>query len=83
MQSTLTSKAQITLPKAVRQLLQLAPGDKVAFVAQADGQITVSKASSPSFAQLRGVLPKPARTISIEEMNQAIATAAQERQRGR
>jgi antitoxin PrlF len=83
MHATLTSKAQITLPKEVRQLLQLTPGDKVAFVAQADGQITVSKANSPSFAQLRGVLPKPSRALSIDEMNEAIVSAALERQRGR
>ena len=36
MLSTLTSKAQITLPKDVRQMLQLEPGDKVAFVPQAN-----------------------------------------------
>lgn len=83
MHSTLTSKAQITLPKEVRRLLRLAPGDKVAFVAQADGQITVSKASPPSFAQLRGVLPKPPRAVRIEEMNEAIVAAALDRQRGR
>ena len=83
MYSTLTSKAQITLPKEVRRLLRLAPGDKVAFVAQVDGQITVSKAAPSSFGQLRGVLPKPSRVISIDEMNEAVAAAASERQRGR
>ena len=83
MHSTLTSKAQITLPKEVRRLLRLEPGDKVAFVAQPDGQITVSKANPPSFGQLRGVLPKPSRVISFDEMNEAIAAAATDRQRGR
>ena len=80
MQATLTSKAQITLPKAVRMLLHLAPGDKVAFASRADGQLTVSKATRPSFASLRGILPKPSRTYSIDEMNQAVADAVVDKQ---
>ena len=75
MQTTLTSKAQITLPKGIRTLLQLQPGDKVDFVPQPDGRVTVakvSKTSHASFASLRGLLPKPQRAFSIEEMNQAV-----------
>jgi len=76
MLSTLTSKAQITLPKDVRLMLQLEPGDKVAFVPQANGQIVVSKASKASFANLRGLLPAPALAHTVEEMNQAIEAQA-------
>ena len=43
--ATLTSKAQITLPKGIRELLQLEPGDKVDFAPQPDGRITVAKAA--------------------------------------
>ena len=81
MQSTLTSKAQITLPKGIRTLLQLGPGDKVDFIPQPDGRITVakvSKTSHASFASLRGLLPKPQRAFSIEEMNQAVLDHAAE-----
>ena len=74
--STLTSKAQITLPKEVRLMLQLEPGDKVAFVPQANEQIVVSKASKASFASLRGLLPAPAKARTINEMNQAIEEQA-------
>ncbi len=75
MQTTLTSKAQITLPKGIRMLLQVEPGDKLDFVPQPDGRITVSKvskASQASFASLRGLLPRPQRACSVEEMNQAV-----------
>ena len=75
MQTTLTSKAQITLPKGIRTLLQLEPGDKVDFVPHPDGRVTVakvSKTSHASFASLRGLLPKPQRAFSIKEMNQAV-----------
>lgn len=79
MLSTLTSKAQITLPKDIRLMLQLEPGDKVAFVPQANGQIVVSKASKASFASLRGLLPAPSKAHTIDEMNQAIEEQASNR----
>lgn len=72
MLATMTSKSQITLPKDVRAMLQLEPGDKVAFLPLPDGQIVVSKANKPSFSKLRGLLPQPAQAYSVEEMNQAV-----------
>lgn len=83
MLSTLTSKSQITLPKEVRLLLQLEPGDKVAFLPTPDGHITVSKANKSSFAALRGLLPQPDQSHTIEEMNQAIHEAAARQDRHR
>ncbi len=77
--ATLTSKAQITLPKGIRELLQLEPGDKVDFRPLPDGRITVSKAahaSQASFATLRGLLPTPKRAYSVEEMRQAVEDTA-------
>ena len=77
--ATLTSKAQITLPKGIRELLQLEPGDKVDFAPQPDGRVTVAKAAragQASFASLRGLLPKPARAYSVEEMRNAVGDAA-------
>jgi antitoxin PrlF len=79
MLATLTSKARITLPKDIRTLLQLEPGDKVAFIAQSNGDITVTKASAVSFAALRGLLPQPKRSYSVEEMNQAVQDAVADR----
>lgn len=57
MLSTVTSKSQITLPKDIRRMLQLEPGDKIAFLPMVDGQITVAKSNKVSFAKLRGILP--------------------------
>ena len=77
--ATLTSKAQITLPKGIRELLQLEPGDKVDFSPLPDGRVTVAKAahaSHASFAALRGLLPQPRRAYSIEEMRQAVLASA-------
>ena len=72
MLATMTSKSQITLPKDIRALLQLEPGDKVAFLPLPDGQIVFSKANKESFSKLRGLLPQPSRAYSVHEMNQAV-----------
>lgn len=82
MLATVTSKSQITLPKDLRALLQLEPGDKISFQPLPDGQIAIAKANKPSFARLRGLLPKPARAYSVEEMNQAVQAAVADRHAG-
>jgi AbrB family looped-hinge helix DNA binding protein len=76
MQSTLTSKSQITLPKDLRLMLQLEPGDKISFLPMANGQITVAKADKGTFAHLRGILPQPKQAHTVEEMNHAVQAAA-------
>ncbi|MGH7557327.1 MAG: AbrB/MazE/SpoVT family DNA-binding domain-containing protein [Gemmatimonadota bacterium] len=39
--STLTSKGQVTIPKAVRDRLGLRPGDRLEFSIESDGTMTV------------------------------------------
>jgi antitoxin PrlF len=82
MLATLTSKAQITLPKDLRALLNVQPGDKIAFTASPTGSITVSKAQQPSCASLRGLLPKPTKSRSVDDMNEAIAQTAADNHSG-
>ena len=77
--ATLTSKAQITLPKGIRELLQLEPGDKVDFRPLPDSRVSAAKAarvSHASFATLRGLLPTPRRAYSVKEMRQAVKDTA-------
>jgi AbrB family looped-hinge helix DNA binding protein len=45
MSYTLTTKAQVTLPKAIREHLRVAPGDAVEFRICADGSVRVEPAS--------------------------------------
>lgn len=60
MATTLTTKGQVTIPKRVRDALQLSPGDAVEFELNEHGQIVVSRAapaaaSDPDrFARARG-----------------------------
>jgi len=73
--ATLTSKGQLTLPKAVRDALDLHPGDRVNFVRMEDGNYAVLPATRPVMA-LRGIIGRPAAPISLEEMDEAIADGA-------
>lgn len=55
----LTQKGQVTIPKAVRQVLGIAPGDNVEFVVTADRQVVVGKSLSRSpFEKYAGYLSK-------------------------
>ena len=75
MLATLTAKGQITLPKAFRQELNLKAGDKIDFVMLDNGVIQIVPLKQPS-SKLKGIIPKPKKAVSIEEMNEAIASGA-------
>lgn len=78
MQATLTSKGQITLPKALRTHLNLIPGDRVEFVMDDDGQIRLVPKTT-SVRRLKGMLPRPDEPVSLERMEEAIAEGAAQR----
>lgn len=69
--ATLTSKGQITIPKPVREALKLQTGDRVEFLVAADGTVTIWPVID-DVTTLKGMLKKPLRRVTIEEMNQAI-----------
>ena len=80
MQATLTSKSQVTLPKALQQWLGVQKGDKLQFILE-EGGARVQKVASTSFDSLIGVLPRPAKAHTVEEMNEALGLAAAEKYR--
>ena len=70
--STLSSKGQIVIPKPVRSLLGLNPGDAVDFVVQDSGDVLLRPAVS-DVRRLRGMLHSLVRRpVSLEEMDRAI-----------
>lgn len=74
--ATLTSKGQTTIPKQVREHLKLRPGDKIDFVIDSKGSVTIRPAKL-DVRELKGLLKRrDGRTLSIEEMNAAIASGA-------
>ncbi len=70
--ATLTSKGQITIPADVRRTLGVQTGDRVEFVEIQPGRFELV-AATRSVRELKGMLGKPARTLSIKDMNRVIA----------
>lgn len=67
-----TSKGQITIPKAVRDRLGVDAGDRVEFIEVEDGVFTLV-AATRDVKELKGIVPKPAKPVSVEAMNRTIA----------
>jgi AbrB family looped-hinge helix DNA binding protein len=74
MDSTLTSKGQITIPKEMRDKLNLAPGDKVKFFIQPDGNLVILP-KLPASA-LRGMFRSRVGPVSLEDMEEGIRKGA-------
>ena len=70
----ITSKGQITIPKSVRDRLGVDSGDRVEFVEGADGVFSVI-ASTRDVRELKGIVGRPAKPVSIADMNRAITKA--------
>ena len=71
--ATLTSKGQITIPAVVRAALGVEAGDRVEFVQVEPGHFQLV-AATQSVTALKGLVRRPAKSVSIETMNEAIAT---------
>jgi antitoxin PrlF len=70
--ATLTSKGQVTIPKAVRDLLGLETGDQLDFVLE-DGSRVVLRPGNRDARGLKGLLRRPGRRpVSIRQMDEAI-----------
>lgn len=75
----MTSKGQTTVPKEVRDQLGLSEGTQVEWIME-DGKVTVRPRTLRA-ADLAGILGPPpnGKSLTIEEINDAIADAAVER----
>jgi AbrB family looped-hinge helix DNA binding protein len=69
METRVTSKGQVTIPKPIRERLGIVPGDAVAFELAPDGRIVLVKAGGARpvsrFEALRG---RPGRGLSTDEI---------------
>ena len=70
--ATVTSKGQITIPASVRQALRVEAGDRVEFVEIEPDRYELVPATQ-SVRALKGMFGKATKTVTIEEMNRAIA----------
>lgn len=76
--STITSKGQTTIPAPIRDLLNLKAGDKIRFFIQENRHVTIMPLTV-GLSDFKGILPKPQKTASLEEMDEAIKQRAVER----
>ena len=69
--STLTGKGQTTIPLKVSNHLKLRPGDKIEFVIERDGRVVLTP-KTVDVRQLRGMLGRATRHLTIDQMDEAI-----------
>lgn len=78
-EATLTTKGQVTIPKAVRDHLKLETGARVDFVIEDDGTV-VLKPVTRHVRELAGLLYRRGRRPrSVEEMDEAIGAHLRKR----
>jgi antitoxin PrlF len=73
--ATLTSKGQLTLPIELRNKMNLQAGSKVEFVEVSDGEWRI-QAQLGNIRSLKGILDYKGATVSLDEMDGAIALGA-------
>ena len=71
----LTSKGQLTLPKAVREKLTLKTGDRLRVEVTKDGRVVLEPATV-DVLELKGMLPKPANPLPLADMERVIRERA-------
>jgi AbrB family looped-hinge helix DNA binding protein len=67
--STLTSKGQTTIPKAIRDSLRIKPGDRMTFTLMPDGTV-VMRVKNKRVVELAGTLRRKGRKpVPIEQLS--------------
>jgi AbrB family looped-hinge helix DNA binding protein len=74
MESAITVKGQATIPKPIRDYLGLKPGDRIKFFMHPNGSVVLLPRLPAS--ALRGIVKPRQPAVSIEEMDEAVASGA-------
>lgn len=69
--ATVTSKGQVTIPKEIRDALDIREGTQLQFEVDPNGAVLVTKRRKKHIREIFGML-KPKRHATVEEMNEAI-----------
>jgi antitoxin PrlF len=78
-EATLTTKGQVTVPKAVREHLKLETGSRLDFVIEDDGRV-ILRPVTRHVRDLAGFLQRPRRRpVSVTEMDEGIAVYLRKR----
>ena len=68
--SVLSAKGQTTIPKSIRDFLQIGPNDRISFTPMEDGTVRIVPVKS-SARNLKGFF-KVSHRVTLEEMDAAI-----------
>ena len=75
MTTTLSSKGQLTLPAAARKRLGLRAGSRLEVIVKEDGRIELVPVGG-SVRDLKQLLPRPKKALSLAEIEAAIGAGA-------
>lgn len=70
-EATITTKGQITVPKAVRKRMRLRDGQKLVFSLESSDRAVISPAGR-SVSRLEGMLGKPERNLTLDDIDAVI-----------
>ena len=70
--ATVTCKGQVTLPAEARKRLRLGPGSKLEFIVLDDERLEAIPMAE-TLVSLKGMVPRPKKTLSLEDMEEAVA----------
>lgn len=73
-ESAITAKGQATIPKAIRDHLGLAPGDRIKFFVHPDGSVVLLPKLPVS--ALKGMVTPKQRKVTTDDMTEAAAAGA-------
>ena len=76
LQSIMTSRGQITIPAEIRAKLNLTSGNKLEFILYNDKILMMP--INKSVKGLKGMLPKPDKALTCEEINDTIKNVGTE-----
>ena len=78
--STVTSKGQVTIPKKIREFLNVRTSDKIVFTPVDDGKVLITARRKPAY-ELFGMLKnrRQDRPVSLKEMDSTIRKRRTER----
>lgn len=77
-ETTVTSQGQVTIPKHIRERLNVRAGGKLRLVLESDDRVVMTPADL-SVRRLFGILGKPPRRATIAEMGEAASRGAVKR----
>jgi len=69
--ATMTSKGQVTIPKAIRDAFRIKPGDRIEFFIDDEGKLVVWPITQ-DIASIKNIVDYSGSAVSIEDMNKVI-----------